>query len=267
MSDIAFAIARKHKAGIIFLHVIELGEDKKLHLDLTLTKRAENLLAEAQNYAEKAGVPSKSIIKISHMISRGIVDTSVEESCNFILTGRKKVSTFSSRFFSSTIDNVLQKTTNEVAILHGEIVPGEIKKILIPYSGNIHTRLALEISPALMEYYGATVTVAVVFSPRTLKADRQVITEQIMLDIADNKLIANIEIISDEDILMGILKLAENTDLLVMGGKSGDFIELLFAKSLVREITEQVKCPVLWLKEYEERESFLSRLFKQQKEQ
>jgi nucleotide-binding universal stress UspA family protein len=59
--------------------------------------------------------------------------------------------------------------------------------------------------------------------------------------------------------------MAKNADLLVMGGKSGDFIELLFSRSLAREITEQVSCPVLWLKEYEERESFLSTLFKSQK--
>jgi hypothetical protein len=61
------------------------------------------------------------------------------------------------------------------------------------------------------------------------------------------------------------LKLSVGHDLLVMGGKTGDFIELLFEKSLVREITEQVKCPVLWLKEFEERESFLLSLFKTQK--
>ncbi len=265
MSDIAFAIAMKHSATIIFLHVIELGEEKKLQVGVQATNQAEALLEEAQNYAEAAGIPSRSIIKISHMISSGIVDTAVEVGCNFIITGRKKNNTFSSRFFTSAIDNVLQKTTSEVAILHGEIIPGQIKKILIPYSGNIHTRLAIEISPALLEYYGAKVTVAIVFSPRTSKADRKIITDQINQDITDNNLLANIEIISNPDILNGILKLADTTDLLVMGGKSGDFIELLVAKSLVREITEQVQCPVLWLKEYEEREPFFSTLFNLQK--
>ena len=61
------------------------------------------------------------------------------------------------------------------------------------------------------------------------------------------------------------MRLSVDSDLLVMGGKTGDFIELLFSKSLVREITEQVKCPVLWLKEFEERESFFLSLFKTQK--
>jgi hypothetical protein len=78
-------------------------------------------------------------------------------------------------------------------------------------------------------------------------------------------LIAEIKTTTDTDILNGILKLAKNTDLLVMGGKSGDFVELLFAKSLTVEITEQVKCPVLWLKEYEERDSFIRTLFKKHK--
>jgi hypothetical protein len=36
----------------------------------------------------------------------------------------------------------------------------------------------------------------------------------------------------------------------------------LLAQSLTQEITEQVNCPVLWVKEYEEMESFWVRLFK-----
>jgi basic amino acid/polyamine antiporter, APA family len=262
ISDIAFAIARKHNATIIFLHVIELGEDKKLQVGLQATSRGKALLEEAENFAEEAGVPSKSMIKISHRISSGIVDTALEEGCNFILTGRNKTLKFTSRFFSSAIDNVLQRTAIEVAILHGDIEPDKINRILIPYSGNIHTRLAIEISPALIDYYGAKLTVAIVFSPETSKENRKVITDQIKQDIADDKITATIKVISDPDILHGILKQAEKTDLLVMGGQSGDFLELLFSKSLAREITEHVRCPVLWLKEYEERESFLLSLFK-----
>jgi hypothetical protein len=47
-----------------------------------------------------------------------------------------------------------------------------------------------------------------------------------------------------------------------MGGRTGDFLELLFAKTLSQEITEQVKCPVLWLKEYQEPRSFWATLLK-----
>ncbi len=265
MSDIAFAIAKKYNAKIVFLHVIELSEDKKLQVGLKDTSDATAILEKVQILSEKAGVQAKSIIKISHRISSGIVDTALEESCNFILTGREKNSGFTRRFFSSAIDIVLQKTTNEVAILHGEVKPGEVRNILIPFSGDINTRLAIEISPALMEYYNAKITIAIVFSPKTDLVVQQKIIDQINKDLVENDLVAKIETIYDTDILHGILKLAKDKDLMVMGGKSGDFIELLFAKSLAREITEQVNCPVLWLKEYEERVSFLKSLFKSQK--
>lgn len=265
MASIAIAIAKKHNAKVIFLHIIEITEGKKLRIELNNTSPAKELMDIAQNISEVAGIQSKSIIKISHRISIGIVDTAVEEGCNFILTGRNKNNHLASRFFSSAIDIVLQKTTNEVAILHGEIVPSEIKNILIPYSGDIHTRLAIELSPALMEFFHAKITVAVVFSPETSQTNIQKVIENINEVLAENRISASIATITDTDILSGLRKLSRNANLLVMGGKSGDFIELIFASSLAREITEQVNCPVLWLKEYEERESFILSLFKSQK--
>jgi amino acid transporter/nucleotide-binding universal stress UspA family protein len=265
MSDVAFAIARKHNASIIFLHVVEQSEDKKLQAGLHDTSEANALLNLAQTLSEEEGLKAKSIIKVSHRISSGIVDTALEEGCNFIVTGRKKGSSFASRFFSSAIDFVLQKTTLEVAILHGEVNPGKVRKILIPYSGDAHTQLAIEISPALIAHFNAIITIGVVISTQTTEINKLKITDQINKILADNNLVAQIEMIPDPDILHGILRMAKNADLLVMGGKSGDFIELLFSRSLAREITEQVSCPVLWLKEYEERESFLSTLFKSQK--
>ncbi|HUW05972.1 MAG TPA: amino acid permease [Williamwhitmania sp.] len=265
MCQIAFAVAKKHQAKLVFLHVIELGENKKLQLEQPETAWAKQMLQEAQLLADEASIPSRSLVKISHRISEGIVDTSMEENCNFIMTGRNKVGDFASRFFSSAIDNVLQKTTNEVAILHGDIKPEKVKRILIPYSGDIHTRLAIEISPALSDYFNAAVTIGVVVSPETPAAERQLLVEGIKNNLAELKYSAEIETVVDTDILHGILGLSKKSDLLVMGGKSGDFIELLFAKSLTREITEQAPCPVLWLKEFEERESFLSSMFKSKK--
>jgi amino acid transporter/nucleotide-binding universal stress UspA family protein len=265
ISQIAFAIARKYDATIIFLYIIELTEGEKLKEGLRQASNPEKLMQQAQSYAEESGLPSRSLIKISHRISRGIYDTATEEDCNFILMDRGKSSNFFERFFSSVIDSVLQKSTTEVAILHGEIKPGEIKKILIPYSDNIHTRLAAELTPALKEFFNAEISFAVVFSPKITMEEQQAKVDQINTLLSENEISANILSIAESDILQGILKLSVGHDLLVMGGKTGDFIELLFEKSLVREITEQVKCPVLWLKEFEERESFLLSLFKTQK--
>lgn len=265
LSQIAFAIAKKHNANIIFLYVIELNEGEKLKDDIQLTGKAEELMQQAQGLAEESGIPSKSIIKISHRISKGIYDTAMEENCNFILLDRKKSVTFFERFFSSVVDSVLQKSTTEVAILHGEISPGKIKKILIPFSGDIHTQLAAEITPALIDFFNAEIRFAIVFNPASTSEEQKSKVDQIKALLLENNITAKIVTIVESDILQGILKLSADNDLLVMGGKTGDFIELLFSKSLVREITEQVECPVLWLKEFEERESFFLSLFKTHK--
>lgn len=265
ISQIALAIAKKHTASIIFLYVIEIYEGEKLKKGIKLTDKAEEIMDVAQGIAAESGVPSKSIIKISHRTSKGIFDTYLEENCNFILMDRKKSSTFLERFYSSVIDSVIQKSTTEVAILHGDIDAAKIKNILIPFGGDIHTQLAAEIAPALTEFFGAEIKFAVVFSPGTKVADQETKIEQISKLLGENKVNAKIVSIIDADILQGILKLSAGNDLVVMGGKTGDFLELLFSKSLVRDITEQVECPVLWLKEYEERESFFLSLFKSQK--
>ncbi len=265
LSLIAFAIARKHNAKIIFLYIIELMEGEKLKAGMKDTTRANEFLQKALDYAEENNVEAKSIIKISHRISKGIVDTAIEENCNFILADRKKGSTFFERFFSSVVDSVLQKATTELAILHGEIKSKQIKNILIPYGGDIHTQLAAEITPAFIEYFGAEIKIGVVLNPNMTLQDQQKKVNDINTLLTENNLSAKIVTVIETDILIGILKLSVGNDLLVMGGKTGDFLELLFSKSLVMEITKQVDCPVLWLEEYEEHESFFLSLFKNQK--
>ena len=266
LSRIACAIAKKHNANIIFLYIREIMENQKLKQGITDDKLGNEMLQKAQNIAMESDIPSKSILKISHRISKGIVDTAMEESCNFILIDRKKGSSFIKRYFASVVDSVVQKSTTEVAILHGEIKPGKIRNIVIPYGGNAHTQLAAEIAPALLEYFDARITLAVVFSPEMSEAEKETKLNQINELVSETGLILSVKTIVDSDVLHGILKISRGQDLMVMGGKSGDFIELLFSKSLVREITEQVHCPVLWLKEYEERESFFISLFKSKKQ-
>ena len=68
--------------------------------------------------------------------------------------------------------------------------------------------------------------------------------------------------IHDTDVVRGILQKAREADLILMAARTGDFLQLLLGKSLSREITEGAPCAVLWVKEFEERPSFLASLFK-----
>lgn len=262
LSSIAFAIAKKHDAEIICLHVIEVREGQPLMAGLDDTVRATPLFEEAKALVATAGIPVRTILKVSHRISQGIVETAEEENCNFIILGREKNPNFLERFFSSTIDTVIQESPCEVGILHGEFAPEKIRHIFIPFGEDVHTRLATEIAPAFAEHFHCKLHLGIVFEPHILLPEREEKLNVVREFIKKNALPAKLEIVKDREVLQGVLQQSKQADLILMGGRTGDFLELLLGKSLAQEITELSTCPVLWLKEYEERESFWTSLFK-----
>jgi amino acid transporter/nucleotide-binding universal stress UspA family protein len=262
LTQIALAIAKKHEAELIFLHLVEVREDQKLRSGLEEAELERQRISELEVMAEKAEVPERTVIKVTHRISQGIIDMAAEENCNFIVIGRQKNPDFLDKVFSSLIDTVIQKTPTEVAVLHGTVDVDRIRTILIPYGANIHTRLAMEIAPALADYCHAKLEVALVFERGASKTERDEKVRQVREMIQAYSLPASLVIIREKDVLRGIVNVSRGADLVLMGGRSGDFIDLLFAKSLTQEITEQVACPVLWVKEYEERKSFWTEMLR-----
>jgi len=262
LTRIAQAIASKHNGELIFLHVIEVQEDQPLLAGYEETARARPLLEEAESVVAESSIPFRSIIKVSHRISSGIVDTEIEESCNFVITGRKKQQTWLDRIFFSLIDNVLDRSPAEIAILHGEFQSEKIDTILLLLAPDVHAHLALEIAPAIAEFLNAKLLVAIVIEPGGSITEREEKISQAKKTLQEKAPDAQLRVVMAADVVKGVVQQAKKADLMIMGGKTGEFLELLLAKSVARAITEQVDCPVLWLKEYEERDSFWINLFK-----
>jgi amino acid transporter len=262
LSRIALAIARKTDAEIIYLHVIEVRENHRLGEGLEDRERAEIFLEDATAFLSAPNLRVRPIIKVARSISQGIVDVAAEENCNFIILSRQKDPTFLERLFSSVIDSVLQESPCEVAVLHGDWSSRPIKNILIPYAEDIHTHLALEVAPALADYFESGVTLGVVVDPELSSAELDQRLRKVNQRLWDHGLQAKIDVVADEGILQGVVRLARKADLILMAGRTGDFLELLLRRSLIQEITEETECPVLWIKEYEEKESFWVSLLK-----
>jgi len=265
LTQIALAIAKKNDAELIFLHLVEVREGRKLMSGLDEAELERQNISQLEFMSEKAEVSARTVIKVTHRISQGIIDMAAEENCNFIVMGRQKNPDFMDRVFSSLIDTVIQKAPTEVAVLHGTVEVDNIRTILIPFGANIHTRLAMEIAPALAAYCHATLKVALVFERGASKTERDEKARQVREMIREYSLSASLVVIRESDVLQGIVNVSKGADLILMGGRSGDFIDLLFAKSLTQEITEQVSCPVLWVKEYEERKSFWAEMLRSPK--
>jgi amino acid transporter/nucleotide-binding universal stress UspA family protein len=262
LSPIAMAIARKNNAEVLFVHVVEVPDDKPLESGLEEGKDALAFLEQVPTLSFEPFLNIRPIVKVARSVSQGIVDVAVQENCNFVILSRRKDPTFLERLFSSVIDSVLQKSPCEVAVLHGEIHTRPIRNILIPYAEDIHTRLALEVAPALAEHFKSKVTLGVVLEEGVSEAISEERLQKIRERLAEYNLEGEIDVVTNDGILQGVISLSQKADLILMGGRTGDFLELLLRRSLVQEITEETDCPVLWIKEYEERESFWISLLK-----
>ncbi len=224
--------------------------------------RAQELLDEACWMGLEHSVPVRSIVRVSHRISQGIVDTAKEEECNLIVQTRDQRPTFFERFFSTAVDTVVQNAPSETAVLHGSFPEQGVRRILIPFAPDIHTRLAVEMAHAFKDYYHCSIKMAVVFEPEVPMAERGGKLDDIRKLVQENHLEAEVDAIHDTDVVRGILRKAQEADLILMAARTGDFLQLLLGKSLSREITENAPCAVLWVKEFEERPSFIASLFK-----
>lgn len=130
---------------------------------------------------------------------------------------------------------------------------------------DIHTILATEIAPALIDYFKCKLTILLVYDPETTLSERVERESKVKELIVENSLVADVVIIRDADIVKTVVDEFRKVDLIPMGGSTGEFLELLFGRSVSQEITEQAACPVLWVKEYEEREPLWKLLLKSPK--
>ncbi len=262
LGELAIAVARKNNAEVILLHIVEVDEGQPLRAGLEYEPSASHLLQESHERLASEGIPVRSMVRVAHRISQGIVDAATEEECNFIILGREQRASFMDRFFYSVVDSVVQKSPCEVAVLHGKLPPQGVGRILLPYGRNIHTRLAVEMAPALVDHFRCEARVALVVEPQLSASERDERLREVERLRESSQLQASIERVVSSDVLHAVLRQARQADLLVMGGRTGDFLQLLLGRSLSQEITDESPCPVLWLTEFEEKESFWAAMFR-----
>jgi APA family basic amino acid/polyamine antiporter len=267
LSAIATAIARKHNAELLFHHVVEIEPGRPLISLSPGEIPVAAVLEEAANAARDQGLSARAMIRASHRVSQGIIETVEEEECNFVVLGRGKHPTFLKRYFSSAIDAVIQHAPCEVAVLHGNLPEPGIRNLLLPVASDVHSQLALELTPALAEHFRCTPRVIVVFEPYVPRDECFERLEHTKALAAENGLQSRIRVLHDSDVVQAVVRQSRSSDLIVMGGRAGDFVKLFFGYSVGEEVTELAPCPVLWIREFTEQPSLWSAIFSATKNQ
>lgn len=266
LAGIATPVALEHDAEILFLYVVEVDEREPLRAGLEDYSAAESLLESALSRAAERGLRTRALVRAAHRFSQAVIDTAEEEECNLIIFGRQKQQTFLERLSNSAIDRVIRDSPAEVAVLYGDLPEGGIHNIVIPVGPDVHSRLAVEMAKGFEEHLHCDVRVAVVFNPEPPQEAREQRLAEIHRLLGETGVHAEVIALTSAGILRAILHQARRADLLLMGHRTGEIFQSLFGESLTRAVTEAARCPVLWVREYEERPSLIAMLLQTQPE-
>ena len=252
---VAAAIAKKFDGEILLLSVVEVPYYVPLERGVARTGDFRPQLMLAEKICEREGVTDvKRMIKISHRLSHGILETAQEENCNFIVMGRVSKRTLGDRLLATVLDAVLENAPCDVAVVRpGDEDLADVERILVAVSGSANARLAAELAPAFADRFDAKLRVITVSGatdefglPRYSASN---ILDDVLCDVECRRGFER-EVVFAEDVTEAVISEITPGDLIVMGARKGGAWEQLLFKSIPEEVYERVNNTVVIIKKY-----------------
>jgi len=252
---VAAAIAKKFDGEILLLSVVEVPYYVPLERGVARTGDYRPQLLLAEKICGREGVTDvKRMIKISHRLSHGILETAREENCNFIVMGRVSKRGLGDRLLATVIDAVLENAPCDVAVVRpgaGDLA--DVERILVAVSGSANARLAAELAPAFADRFDAKLRVVTVSGapdefglPRYSASN---LLDDVLCDVECRRGFER-EVLAAADITEAVISEIRPRDLVVMGARKGGAWEQLLFKSIPEEVYERVDNTVVIIKKF-----------------
>jgi len=259
--EVGAAIARRHGGELVCLGLVEIPEDQPLVAGLEATGKLEALVQDAVKQAGQAGVFARGIIKVTHRISRGIVETAREEACNFIVMGRRRHPSFFEWIFAATVDTVLRDAPCNVAVVGGRVRKGVVRRIVLPVEEGRHPRLAAELATTLAQWYDADIRPLTVVPTALPQEDAQKLRQRAEALLKDAGVEERLGMLRGDDVAEEILSSSDAGDLVLIGGSTGGTLAQLISVPVPVEVMERGQTPMVMVRKYEGQPAgFLERL-------
>jgi len=256
---IACALAKNYEGEVTAVSVIEAPPKVPLNRYTGGVQDARTLLRLGENIADEQKVEFTRLIKISHRLSYGILETAREEKSNFILLGSMAQGEegVMDQFKEIVLLNVLEHAPCNVAIYHGELL-AHVKRVLLAVVDTPSCRLAVNIAPALSEELKAPVALLQVVPESAPKGSEQKAVswmEEVTKDIPFRTGVEKI-VLHSGDVAESILGQVRESDLLLMGAsRHVGRITSLFGPDVSGEVIHRTRVPSLLLKRYQQQKS------------
>jgi amino acid transporter len=258
---IACSLAKNYEGEVTALSVVEAPPKVPLYRYTGGVQEARTMLRLGENIADEHKVEFTRLIKVSHRLSYGILETAREEKSNFILLGPmgegEKEGGVMEQFQEIVLLNVLEHAPCNVGIYHGQLL-ADVKRLVLAVEDTPSCRLAVNISPALAEELKSSVAILRVIPESAPKGEEQRITtwmEEVTKDLPFRLPVEKI-VIRSKEAAKSIIEQVRETDLLLMGAsRHAGRITSLFGPDTTEEVMKNVCVPSILLKRYQQQKS------------
>jgi len=258
---IACSLAKNYEGEVTALSVVEAPPKVPLYRYTGGIQEARTMLRLGENIADEQKVVFSRLIKVSHRLSYGILETAREEKSNFILLGPmgegEKEGGFMDQFREIVLLNVLEHAPCNVGIYHGELL-ADVKRLVLAVEDTPSCRLAVNIAPALAEELKSSVAVLRVIPESAPKGEEQRIAtwmEEVTKDLPFRLPVEKI-VIRSKEAAKSIIEQVRETDLLLMGAsRHAGRLSSLFGPDVTEHVMKSVCVPSILLKRYQQQKS------------
>ncbi|UPW00938.1 amino acid permease [Halorussus gelatinilyticus] len=258
----AVDIARDKDAEILVMSVVTVPQQTPISEGREFVTDEREVLNEAMDVAEDAGVPVNGTIRIGHDVAEAILNTVEQYDCEMVLMGWKGQHKSQRRdiVLGSNVDTVAQKADADVLVerIGGA---GDVESILVPTAGGPHADLAAEIARAIARTTGADVDVMHVVEPnaddqRREEAQNTVESTTAILEGVDG---TNTSIVEGDDIATTVVEESDAYDLTVVGATREGLLKQFVFGAVPEQIGWEAKSTVIMAKRNIDITSTLSR--------
>jgi len=243
--EVAAAVARRFDGEVIALSVIEVPEGDLLAKGLDHTEGVQQVLDHALAKFRTQRIPVRAMVKVSHRISFGIIETALEEECNLVVMGRARRKSFIERLGAAIVDRVVRSAPAQVIEVCAERWPEEISRILLPYDPGPHSDLAADLAGAFVTAYAARLRAARVLPLAATAEEVERAREALQQGVGMRYCEAELRVARSGEVTAGLLRQAADVDLIIMGGSDAGVLEQLLSYSVPLELADRTKKPVI----------------------
>ncbi|MEZ5274782.1 MAG: amino acid permease [Opitutaceae bacterium] len=241
----AASVARHYDGELIALTVVEVDEHEGLAQGLNSVAEAQEQLAAILVDFKADGLPIKTVVKISHRISYGIIETALEEKCNLIVTGRPRKAGFLERFAATAVDRVVRSAPAQVMVVSADRWPKKIDRVLFPFATGPNSQLTADFADALAGVYQGRVRAVHIVSPNASSRDHLAAEKRMAHALGERHPDAERIVVPHTDIINGLIHEAREADLVVIGGTEAGLLEQLLGYALPLELADRTSKPVI----------------------